>query len=167
MTNFEAVSKSRIIVVGGSKPLLIWIAPWLLIPWVFGALAFTVVVLANWGEGTLVAAGTTITSVGQLSVVLPFFLAWTIVILAGCIGLYRERRWARPVIGLVPVCLAAGWGAAVLVLSPSVTSNVVFETILPPFAQSLVVAWYMYGYSTVRQYYHQLDDAHRFNSSSA
>ncbi|HEX2165730.1 MAG TPA: hypothetical protein VHG09_00710 [Longimicrobiales bacterium] len=90
-----------------------------------------------------------------------------LLILARGVGLYREKRWARPVLGLALVPLVIVSAIALVTVAPSGASGAILQAALPGLVQWVIVAWYFYGYSAVRRYYRQLDDDRAESFASA
>jgi hypothetical protein len=133
-----------------AKPLLIWIAPWLLLPFAVGGILFTVLALVD-GLGF-----------GETPTPLVYYVVISIVILSfatlgiGAVALHREWPSARWILTLAPwaatglVFMAARWSwldDGFIAAEPHAPLSMLWYLLVP---------LYFFGYPPVRRYYAEL-----------
>lgn len=100
------------------KPFLVWIAPWLLVPYGLGGILFTLLITFESLRAPMGPGGAT--PAGQYVAIVTGFVYSAAIILGGY-GLYRERLWARWLLtgGLLPILVLGAATLVALTTAPS------------------------------------------------
>lgn len=136
------------------KPLLIWLAPFILVVWGSTGVAFALLVLLD-GKDAAIGLGSQAISHGEaVLTVVPELLLSSCLMLAAAYGFLMERPWAR--------WLSTGGALFAYVgsiLAVSLTSARAGTLIAENWAGLILIAaafWYCYRYPRVTAYYQRL-----------
>lgn len=145
---FELVFRGR------DRPLLIWIAPVVLVLISLEGLLFLLVAIIDGGAMTVGVADQPVTTRQFRLLVGPIIAAPIVLQFVLAYGFLAQRPWARP----LAVALPFGWFVVAALISRPATpwTALVVQVGLPSVILSMVVAMYLYGRSSARAYYRRL-----------
>jgi len=144
---------------GRDRPVLIWIAPFILV--LLGVLGLLFVLLVFLGAGdadaTIHGLDQPVTARQFRLVVAPFYLVLIVLQLLLAYAFWKQRTWARPLAVMLPLL----WFLIPALLLPRGVSRVALAAALtaPVVLSSAIAALYLYGSNGAREYYRRLRSA--------
>lgn len=135
------------------KPLLLRIAPWILMPLGLSTLAFSGVMLLERDSGGVgFVPGYVPAEI--LSIAMGVILS--LMLVGGGYGLYKDQLWARWVLTVGVFLLLFPGALAALVITSPTSAFPVFRGAVATLPYLAFAAWYLFMKRTVREYHAEL-----------